>query len=314
MASFLNFFGGENSGLKPRSIPIEINWRWLAPRIRNGLALMAVLTLLLMNKANPALVENLQTGTADFMAPTISFLGQPIASIRAGIGNLAHLTDAIRENATLRDQNHKLIAWQDTALRLEAENATLRQQLHVAPDPAVQQTMARVIGDPAGGYVESLMLSAGTTLGIQKGQPAVTAIAGEGSKNAGALVGRVIQAGSDSARLLLITDVNSRIPVLLEQSHVHAILGGDDTDRPLLMFMPTNADVAIGERLVTSGNDRLLPPGIAVGVVVGNDENGIRVAPLADLSRIDFVTILKYQGVDPLPAPETVAEKPHSRK
>ena len=264
--------------MKPRPLTLEIDWRWLGPRLRNGLLVMAALTLLAMNKADPALVEQLQTATSDFLGPTIDFLGQPIASIHAGIGNIAHLRDVFTENAGLRDQNHRLIAWQDTALRLEAENAALRSQLHVAPDPAVQQTMARVIGDPAGGYVESLMLASGTARGIQKGQPAVIAVPGAGSKDAGALVGRVIQAGSDSSRLLLITDVNSRIPVLLEQSHIHAILGGDDSDRPVLMFLPNDAQVAIGERLVTSGNDRLLPPGIAVGIVVGNNASGIRVA------------------------------------
>jgi rod shape-determining protein MreC len=293
---------------------MTIDWRWLAPRLRNALLIMASLTLLVLNKANPELVEHLQTAASDFVAPTIGFLGQPLTSIRNGLDAVVHIGAVFHENASLRDQNHKLIAWQDTALRLEAENAALRAQLHVAADPKSQPTMVRVIGDPAGGYVESLMLSAGTKAGIEKGQPAVTALGKAGTIDGGALVGRVIQAGTDSARLLLITDVNSRIPVLLEQSHIHAILGGDDSDRPQLLFMPADASVTVGERLVTSGNDRLLPPGIAVGIVVENDETGIRVAPLADLSRLDFVTILKYSGVESLPTPEIASDKPRTHK
>ncbi len=300
--------------MKPHSTTMRVNWRWLGPKIGSAALVTMAIAMLGLNKASPALVERLQTTTADFLAPVVGFLGQPLVSIRNGLGTIGHASDIFHQNEALRDQNHRMIAWQDTALRLEAENATLRAQLHVAPDPKSEQIMVRVIGDPAGGFVQSLMLAAGDNRGIGKGQPAVTAAAKAGGLDAGALVGRVIQTGKESARLLLITDVSSRIPVLLEQSHVHAILGGDDTDRPQLMFLPPGATVTLGERLVTSGNDRLLPPGIAVGVVVGNDENGIRVAPLADLSRIDFVTILKYEGVEALPPPEAPVEKARTRK
>ncbi len=311
--------------MKPRSVPriapsrampfgVALNWRKLGPRVTGFMLVSATFVLLGMNRIDPALVERLQTATGDFISPAIGFLGQPLVSIRSGLGNISHASQIFSENAALREQNRKLIAWRDTALRLEAENASLRAHLHVAPDPESRQVMVRVIGDPAGGFVESLMLAAGTSSGLEKGQPAVTAIGEPGTQDAGALVGRIVQTGDSSARLLLVTDVNSRIPVLLEQSHIHAILGGDDTDRPQLLYLPPGSSVSVGERVVTSGNDHLMPPGIAVGVVVGNDENGIRVAPLADLSRIDFVTILKYEGVVPLLAPDTAVDKTRAHR
>ncbi len=278
------------------------------------------LILLALNRVDPALVENLRSGTSDTTAPILSFLGQPLVSLREDIDNLAHLRGIYDENRILAENNRRLISWRDTALRLEAENAALRSQLHVAPDPVVRRITARVIGDPAGGFVQSSLLAAGTLDGVEKGQPAVTQ-AGEVQGGVvsqavlGALTGRIIQTGDHTARMLLITDVNSRIPVLLDHSHVHAILSGDNSDRPLLMFLPPGATISVGERVVTSGNDRLLPPGLAVGVVVSNDADGIRVAPLADLTRLDFVSVLNYQGATPLPAPELPpVQKPKHRK
>ena len=273
------------------------------------------LALLALNRANPTLVEGLQAGTSDVVGPVLSFLGQPLVSIRGTFDNLAHLHEIYEENRALTENNRRLISWRDTALRLEAENAALRLQLHVAPDPVVKRTTARVIGDPSGGFMRSELLAAGVADGVEKGQPAVTQAGTPNEADLGALTGRIVQAGDHTARMLLITDVNSRIPVLLDQSHVHAILSGDNSDRPQLMFLPPGSSVSVGERVVTSGNDRLLPPGLAVGVVVSNDADGIRVAPMADLARLEFVSILNYQGVAPLPPLETTQSvKPKRHK
>ncbi len=293
----------------------DFSWRRIAPRVMSGGLVAACILSLGLNKANPALVEHLRDGATDMAGPVLAVLGQPVTAVRGWVSTLGAWRHVYAENADLREDNRRLMTWRDAALRLETENESLRAQLHVAPDPAIGAVMTRVIGDPAGGFMQSVLLAGGAAQGIDKGQPAVTAAAGPGEPGLGAFVGRVVQVGDDSARLLLITDVNSRIPVVLEQSHIHAILGGDDGDRPQLLFLPAGASIATGERVVTSGTDRQLPPGIAVGVVASNDEGGVRVQPLADLGRLDFVSVLQYQGVKPLPPPETAIPaaraKPH---
>ncbi len=284
---------------------LDLSWRRIGPRVASGLLVSAAILCLGLNRADPELVERLQTGASEVTSPAFLFLSRPLQSLHDWLDSIGQWRAVYQQNQDLRQNNQRLLAWQDTALRLEAENAALRAELHVAPDPAISEITTRVIGDPAGGFVQSILLAAGTSAGIEKGQPAVAAASISGQPALGALVGRVVQAGDSSSRLLLLTDVNSRVPVVLDQSHVHAILGGDNSDRPQLMLLPAGVSIAVGERVVTSGNDRRLPPGIAVGVVVSNDENGVRVAPMADLSRLEFVSVLKYQGVSPLPAPET---------
>ena len=147
--------------------------------------------------------------------------------------------------------------------------------MHVAPDPEVKTILARVVGDAAGGFVDSVLVAAGSDAGLAKGDPVVAAVNNAGADKDGAphgvMVGRIVQTGDHSARALLITDVSSRIPVTLEQSQAHAILAGDNTGRPVLLYLPAGANVTIGERVVTSASDGVLPPGLPLGVVTGSD-------------------------------------------
>ena len=100
--------------------------------------------------------------------------------------------------------------------------------------------------------MESLILNAGAREGVRKGSPVVT---GDG------LVGRIAGVGYRSARVLLITDLNSRIPVLVEPTGMRAILAGDNSDRPRLIRLPPGATVSPGERVSTSGRAGAFPAG-----------------------------------------------------
>ena len=99
----------------------------------------------------------------------------------------------------------------------------------------------------------------------QKGQAVTT---GEG------LVGRISERGVLSSRILLITDINSRIPVLMEKSRTRGIMVGDNTYRPQISFTPNDAVIDIGDRVVTSGAAGVFPPGIPVGII-SSIKNGI---------------------------------------
>src|SRR5436309_8562850 len=114
------------------------------------------------------------------------------------------------------------------------------------------------MANSGGGYVLTLMVIGGTDQGLARGQAAV---AGDG------LVGRLTEVGSQSARVLLITDLNSRIPVVLESSHANAVLAGDNSERPGLLYLGEPGTTKIGERIVTSGEGGIFPPGLPVGVV-----------------------------------------------
>jgi rod shape-determining protein MreC len=150
--------------------------------------------------------------------------------------------------------------------------------------------VARVVGDSGGPFRHARLLDAGADRGISAGMPVLDEYG---------LVGRVLAAGRRSARILLLTDLNSRIPVVVAPSGDHAILEGDNSRRPRLGFLPLDPSLAPGDRVITSGRDGLLPPGLPVGEIESVDDRGVTVRPFADFDRLDYVVVLQSTPVRP---------------
>ena len=109
--------------------------------------------------------------------------------------------------------------------------------------------------------------------------------------------------GNHTARILLLTDLNSRIPVVLEESRDRTILRGDNSPHPYLAFLATDARVKPGDRIVTSGEGGMFPPALDVGIVSSVDKDQATVQPFVVWERLDFVTVL--DSVVPGVFPET---------
>jgi rod shape-determining protein MreC len=201
------------------------------------------------------------------------------------------------ENVRLREQNERLLEWQSVARQLALENAALRQLLSAeVEDEHPTAVTARVVADAGGPFVQTVIVNAGADQGVAKGMAAV---------NERGLVGRVIEVGRRSARVLLLTDFNSRVPVMVEPSRDQAILAGDNSREPGLVFLPLNPRLSVGDRVVTSGRGGVLPPGLAVGVVSRIGEDKVAVAPLVDWDRLAYLRLLEYARVLP---PEQLEE------
>ena len=216
-------------------------------------------------------------------APILAVVQQPLATVRDSMAVTHGLLDLAHENERLREENARLKKWQATALELEAHDQVLRSLLNVPKTaPPILRTEP-VIAEPGGLYVRSVLVGGGAHDGLAKGQ---AAMAGPG------LVGRITEIGAWSARVLLITDLNSRIPVILEGTRTHAILAGDNTTHPYLMYLPKAATVSPGDRIVTAGHDGVFPTGLAVGRVSSIESGEIRVEPIADLDRLEYVELV----------------------
>ena len=90
----------------------------------------------------------------------------------------------------------------------------------------------------------------------------------------------------------MITDLNSRIPVVSEKSRVRAILSGDNSRAPKLAFLPPNAQLSLGDRIVTSGHGGVFPAGLPVGTIASVEDGVIRVAPFAEFDLLEYVRII----------------------
>ena len=245
----------------------------------------AAFGLMLLGKADVLLVERIRTQVTDALAPILDVLSRPIATVSDVVDQVRELASLREENAGLREDKARLLQWQMVARRLEAENTALRALLDFVPGPEASYVTARVIGDTGGAFAHALVLNAGFRAGVRKGQAVVT---GDG------LVGRVAGVGTRSTRVILITDLNSHIPVLVERSRTRAILAGDNSAVLRLIRLPPGAEVSPGDRIVTSGHGGAFPPGLPVGVVAAVSDAGIGVQPFVERSRLEYVRVVDF--------------------
>jgi rod shape-determining protein MreC len=260
--------------------------------------------MIVVGKADQVVLGSVRNFVADAASPVLEMLARPVAALDVAVGHVQDILAVYQENARLAEENERLLAWQQAALRLSSENTQLRDLLKLAPEPPISYLTARVIADSGDAYARSLIVGAGRENGVARGQAAVS---GEG------LVGRVSEVGSRTARILLITDLNSRVPVVIEGSRRRAILVGDNSERPGLRYLDSGSAVSLGDRIVTSGQGGVFPPGLPVGVVATVDGELPRVEAYAALSRSGYLRLLDYGLAGALPNPVFLAPRSGKR-
>jgi len=263
------------------------------------LLIFSAFTIVLLGKAENYAVERVRSGVIDMIAPVLDGLSRPITTISAGIDRAEYFFSVYEQNSRLREQNARLLKWQSAARALDAENQAFRKMLNFAPEKTgVTFSTARIIADSGGVFARSALINAGSASGIDRGD---AVISGEG------LVGRVAGFGRRSARVLMITDLNSRIPVVSQEGRVRAILSGDNSSTLKLGFITPNARLNLGDRIVTSGQGGVFPAGLPVGIIFSIEDGVIRVAPFTNFDLLEYVRVITdFPGnISDQPTPST---------
>lgn len=243
------------------------------------------LALFMMSKTGNPAVNTLRQSLADGIAPVLEFSISPLETISNATAWLHEMAALRAENVALKNKNLQLMQWQSTARDLESENQALRALIHVVPPPKSTFITVHIVSDLGGPYVRAALLSGGTEQGVKKDQAVV---------NESGLVGRVVDAGKTSARVLLLSDINSRVPVMIERTHEKSILMGHNDGLPTLSYLPADHTAEVGERVVTSGDGGIFPAGIEVGVISSIDKGVIKVQPMVDPTRVDYVNVIDF--------------------
>src|SRR6185503_11603374 len=265
---------------------------------------VAAFAAMLIGKADTVLVENARVLALDLASPALEAIARPVAVANRTIADLKEFATLREENARLREENTRLLAWQTAARRLENENTRMRELANFREGPEASFITARIVGDSVSAYVRGALLNVGRKAGVTPGQAVVT---GEG------LAGRVAEVGDNSARVLFVTDVNSRLPVQVERTRERAILAGDNSALMRLTLAQTLQGVQRGDRIVTSGHGGSFPVGIPVGEVVQTESGSVKVRPFADFSRLEFVRVVDYGVTGLVSGPSTPAAAPKGR-
>lgn len=188
------------------------------------------------------------------------------------------------ENQLLRDENKQMMILQNKVRTLEVENQLLSRLLNYVPPAEASFMSAQVVAESGDKFTHLLLIYVGNEA-VKKGQ----IVMGDES-----VIGRIDTVSPPYAKVILITDINSKIPVVVERTRVRGILSGNNKDLPQLIFMRSTTDVQEGDIIVTSGVGGMFPAGLPIGFIGSINGNKVEVEPMADLSRVEYVRIVDY--------------------
>ena len=181
----------------------------------------------------------------------------------------------------LKKENNKLKNNISESDFLEFENAQLRKLIEEQASSFSDLLSARVMIDKQSPYLNSFIINVGSNKNIKNGMAVLD------GKN---FVGRIVDVNFFSSRVLLVSDLNSKIPVIIEPSGHHAILSGHGTNKPILEYLPENYTIQDGDKVYTSGKEGIFSPGIPIGEII-IEKDVVKTSLFSDLSQITFVNI-----------------------
>jgi len=266
------------------------NGTWKIARRSNAqlplvIVMALAVVLVLLGKAQPGLFDRARMSLTDGMQPVLSVAHAPLVQFDRWIGSVDELFSVYQENLRLKDENARLRQWRNVAVVMQDRVKRYQSLLHAVPDPGVNSVLARVIGRASRPFLETMILDAGSSHNIKAGQAVV---------DARGMIGRIYLAGSRTSWVILLTDLNSRIPVSISPGNRQAIMVGDNTAMPTLDTLSQIVTLRAGDQIVSSGDGGLLPPGLPIGTVV--EQGGkYRVALLADAASSEDVEVLAFR-------------------
>jgi len=252
-------------------------------------------------------------GAALDVTTPVSAGGRGVVRFFTGIGDtVSDYWQAGSQNAALNDELNAARRELVAAQAAQAENRRLTQLLGLARQVNDEVALVRVVGSSFEAPRRTATLSAGRSSGIEPGQPVR---APEG------LIGRVIEVGQWAARVLLVTDGSSNVPVRLVRDGTPAIaVGRGDGTIELRTLEVGQNPFRPGDLLVTSGIGGVFPPGVPVAIVARLDGDSAIARPIADPARADFAIVQRAfqpaaagaldQAAPPVAGPPAAAPPP----
>ncbi|GGO29545.1 cell shape-determining protein MreC [Gemmobacter aquaticus] len=274
-------------------------------RILVGLLVMLLLALFLIWRIDSPRVERFRTALIDRFVPNFDWVLLPVSKATEMAQGFQSYQKLYEQNQDLRQELQQMRVWKEAALRLEQQNAKLLDLNQVRLDPKLTHITGVVLADSGSPFRQSVLLNVGARDGIRDGWAAMDGVG---------LVGRISGVGRRTARVILLTDTNSRIPVVVQPSGQKALLSGDNSAVPPLEFVEKPDLVRPGDQVVTSGDGGVFPAGLLVGQVAQGPDRRLRVLLAADYERLEFLRVLRSHDLEPITDPGGLVSPPVNRE
>ncbi len=253
---------------------------------------LLVFLLMLIGKADIAIVEQIKTTALDIANPIIRVVSYPAQGISYIIDSVNNIISVKEENIRLKEENKVLVEWRNYAQKLEYDLERLIKTTNYIPPPEASFVTAKIIADSGSSFSQTIIAIAGKNNGIEKDMIAIT---DEG------VVGRVLYSGRNTSRIILLNDINSRLPVVIGKNKLRAMLIGTNKKHPTISFLPIDSQVEVGDKITTSGIGGIFPPDLNVGVVSKVSEDEILATLYFDRNLLSFVKLVDYNLKSMLP-------------
>ncbi|MDT8441746.1 MAG: rod shape-determining protein MreC [Desulfuromonadales bacterium] len=269
-------------------------WEWWRKNRTMLLGLVLILAALLWYSAGLRRQE--QTSLLDrsllvIVGPVLEGLDYGISAAADIWGHYLYLVGTVEHNRQLTTENRNLRGLIARLEEIDLENRRLRRLLEFKEEQAVAGLPARIIAEDASSWFRTVMIDKGIEDGVSAGMPVVAA---EG------LVGRVVRSSTGQARVLLITDASSAVATLVQHNRARGVCRGQG-ERLSFEFVLRREDVAIGDRVVTSGMGGVFPKGLVIGQVTALSRDPfslfltVEVTPSVDFSHLEEVLVLSRE-------------------
>ncbi|CUH83031.1 rod shape-determining protein MreC [Thalassovita mediterranea] len=276
-------------------------------RLLTAVLVLLLIAIFIVWRIDNPRVERLRAQVVDRVVPSFDWAMAPVTGAVNLVRDFQSYSRIVEQNQELRRELQQMKAWKEAAQQLRDENARLLDLNNVRLDPRLTYVTGVVLADSGSPFRQSVLLNVGARDGILDGWATMDGIG---------LVGRISGVGERTARVILLTDTSSQLPITIQPAGQQAILSGDNTAAPLVTFLENPDLVRAGDRVVTSGDGGVFPAGVLVGHLAQDPSGRLRVRLSADYERLKFLRVLRNQGTeiikDPgaLVAPEGIETAP----
>ena len=244
----------------------------------------ASLILLLSRFESTSFSKDLRLFTSEISYQLSSFIITPVQMILSGYQKIDEIGNIYEDNKNLRaEQLAEAISFQELVeMKLKLEE--YESILNIIDKSKLSFKTARIKSNISNNYLNSIILDAGSSDGIKHGMPIL------GLKG---LIGFVDQVRNSSSVGILLSNINSRIPVSISDKSFQAIMIGQDINQPKVEFAKDIQKISLNDNVSTSGRGGIFPPYILIGKISSINGDKIRVKLLEDVEQLTHVRIIK---------------------
>lgn len=255
------------------------------------LVVISAFGLVILSKADNAHLNKTEDIVSRVLNPVIRVIQLPADGLYFVYEKIRDVVKVYGDNKILRYERDQRYDLEQKLRALKTENELLAQMLYYAPPADADFVTAKVIASEGDGFVHSLIVYVGKTSSVKKGQVVL---------HKQGVVGRIDAVHGLYARVLLISDINSKIPIIIERTREKGILSGNNTAVLNLLYTAPKADIVVGDKILTSGVGGMFPSDLPVGYVSKVSPSSIEIMPVEPIETIEYVKIVNYGSYDGL--------------